>query len=700
MPIIFPYNTGMYNDASFTGLQTARVKKPLAVLAFVLAFLFTFGNLFILSDNQLRVKRDMTSGQWGSCGVSSLVSLGGAAINGAGFGRAVGSLGGNSAIGYGLQKATEGFVTSGLTAAGNALANGMDWNSMTMDTKSWKMTNSFNMDWNSVGMQTVVAGANGFAAGSLASGLKGSYDSKSGGFGFRDDNTSTAMGKNVNMFYSGNIMQVADTFGSIVGEGVNFAYGNNFRLNLGQGIGLGINHEGKVVDDYTGGGIGLNDLVHSAMNMKYVGFQAGNMDTPKGRSTMSYVNLNNGVGNSGLADDIISGNKKVVYNPELKESGNDFGHAGNNTIELSESAILDEKDSFLKQKLAFYTATMAHEGTHLDQNSSGADGQDKERQAYAVGTLTTMNLEKKYGLSVAGNSQYSEMTARGAYFAMTGDAKGSGLNMSGNSLSISLGLPTVGTINKNPQNYDIENKNPLTKGTIYAHGIDGERLPMSYVPLNDIDPNDALAGGKQLLNMINTVYNGGIADTVNELRESQQRLASGQADMLDIIGLASLSPEAAAAMRQLTESRLLAAATDKLKSALNGGEKVGVEGSVLKSAIANDTETAGSEILKPDEFKISDWTGYPDGVPKPEGPFKLLEGDEYQQARSAANKANQAIRKADPSIQGLQIHEIQPVKFNGSPTDIENKMLLDPALHSFVTTWWNKYMKNIKAGGL
>jgi len=52
----------MYNDASFTGLQTARVKKPLAVLAFVLAFLFTFGNLFILSGNELRVKRDMTTG--------------------------------------------------------------------------------------------------------------------------------------------------------------------------------------------------------------------------------------------------------------------------------------------------------------------------------------------------------------------------------------------------------------------------------------------------------------------------------------------------------------------------------------------------------------------------------------------------------------------------------------------------------------
>jgi len=379
----------------------------------------------------------MTSQQWATWGISSAVRVGGAAINGAGFGGMVGGLSQNAAVSYGLQKGAEAFVTSGLTAAGNALANGVDWNSMTMDTKSWKMTNSFNMDWNSVGIQTAVAGANGFAAGSLASGLGGSYNSSSGSFGFKDTFTSTAMGKNVNMFYSGNIMQVADTFGSIVGEGVNYAYGNNFRLNLGQGIGLGINHDGKVVDDYTGGGIGLNDLVHSAMNMKYVGFQAGNMNTPAGRSTMSYVNLNNGVGNSGLADDIISGNKKVVYSDALKESDNNFGHAGNNTIELSTSAILDQKDSFLQQKLAFYTATMAHEGTHLDQDAS-MSGPDKERQAYSAGTLTMMNLEKKYGLSVAGNDQYAEMAGRGAYFAMTGDAAGSGLDMSGDAFKIKV----------------------------------------------------------------------------------------------------------------------------------------------------------------------------------------------------------------------------------------------------------------------
>ncbi|GFM70311.1 hypothetical protein PSCICL_13030 [Pseudomonas cichorii] len=40
-------------------------------------------------------------------------------------------------------------------------------------------------------------------------------------------------------------------------------------------------------------------------------------------------------------------------------------------------------------------------------------------------------------------------------------------------------------------------------------------------------------------------------------------------------------------------------------------------------------------------FSISDWTGYPAGAPAPEGPFRLLEGTEY----NSANKANSTLRR-------------------------------------------------------
>ncbi len=91
-------------------------------------------------------------------------------------------------------------------------------------------------------------------------------------------------------------------------------------------------------------------------------------------------------------------------------------------------------------------------------------------------------------------------------------------------------------------------------------------------------------------------------------------------------------------------------------------------------------------------FSISDWSGYPDGILKPEGPFRLIEGEEYAAARNAANYA---IRNADPSLAGKQIHEIQPIKFVGSPTDPSNKMALTPADHSTIATWWNRLMRSL-----
>jgi hypothetical protein len=73
----------------------------------------------------------------------------------------------------------------------------------------------------------------------------------------------------------------------------------------------------------------------------------------------------------------------------------------------------------------------------------------------------------------------------------------------------------------------------------------------------------------------------------------------------------------------------------------------------------------------------------------------LLEGDEYATARAAANQANRAMHAADPTLDGLQIHEIQPVKFGGSPTDPLNKIPLTPAVHARATTWWNQLQRGL-----
>lgn len=92
-------------------------------------------------------------------------------------------------------------------------------------------------------------------------------------------------------------------------------------------------------------------------------------------------------------------------------------------------------------------------------------------------------------------------------------------------------------------------------------------------------------------------------------------------------------------------------------------------------------------------FSISDWSGYPDG-PKPAGPFRILDGKEYDTTRKDANTVNSAIHKTTPSLKGMDIHEVHPVKFGGSPTDPANKIPLSRLEHAKYTTWWNELLRS------
>ena len=96
-------------------------------------------------------------------------------------------------------------------------------------------------------------------------------------------------------------------------------------------------------------------------------------------------------------------------------------------------------------------------------------------------------------------------------------------------------------------------------------------------------------------------------------------------------------------------------------------------------------------------FSVRDWTGYPGTLPQPEGPFRLLTGEEYLAARRAADAANAALRAANPArYEGKQIHEIHPVKFGGSPTDVSNKVVLTPGEHAPFTAFWNRLMRYLQ----
>lgn len=118
---------------------------------------------------------------------------------------------------------------------------------------------------------------------------------------------------------------------------------------------------------------------------------------------------------------------------------------------------------------------------------------------------------------------------------------------------------------------------------------------------------------------------------------------------------------------------------------------------------AGDEEEKGKDNVSQENvdenegwFMIDNWDGYPDG-PKPEGPFKIIEGQEYKEARNAANTANNELHREDPSLEGLELHEIHPVKFGGSPTDLDNKIALTPTEHEECTKWWNRKLGELQS---
>jgi RHS repeat-associated protein len=113
----------------------------------------------------------------------------------------------------------------------------------------------------------------------------------------------------------------------------------------------------------------------------------------------------------------------------------------------------------------------------------------------------------------------------------------------------------------------------------------------------------------------------------------------------------------------------------------------------MYNAEQNPVDMYAGTVVGP--FSIVNWRGYPVNLGRPNGPFQVLEGEQYAAARTAANNANRALHRADPSLAGKQIHEIQPVKFGGSPTDAANKVPLTPTQHTTVSTWWSNFLRNL-----
>jgi hypothetical protein len=126
------------------------------------------------------------------------------------------------------------------------------------------------------------------------------------------------------------------------------------------------------------------------------------------------------------------------------------------------------------------------------------------------------------------------------------------------------------------------------------------------------------------------------------------------------------------------------------------GKDTGVAASDAMPEKQNDKAESMAEA-HPDSFELTDWSGYPDG-PKPEGPFRIVEGQEYENARALADQTNRTLHRDNSSLEGLDIHEVHPVKFGGSPTDLDNKIFVTPREHAKYTTWWNNVLSDRTSG--
>lgn len=94
------------------------------------------------------------------------------------------------------------------------------------------------------------------------------------------------------------------------------------------------------------------------------------------------------------------------------------------------------------------------------------------------------------------------------------------------------------------------------------------------------------------------------------------------------------------------------------------------------------------------------WAEFPAGVPRPTGAINLIDGAAYDAARKAANRMNDILRRFavkyhGNALKGMDIHEIVPVKFGGSPTALANKIPLSRTVHRQYVSPWFERLQNL-----
>ena len=84
-------------------------------------------------------------------------------------------------------------------------------------------------------------------------------------------------------------------------------------------------------------------------------------------------------------------------------------------------------------------------------------------------------------------------------------------------------------------------------------------------------------------------------------------------------------------------------------------------------------------------------------LPRPSGPFRVLEGDEAEAAVSRARSANRALLAQHEELVGFELVEVHPALLGGEPEAIENKRAVDGQTHRELVAFWAKHAPSANA---
>ncbi|URA10582.1 hypothetical protein [Thermospira aquatica] len=265
-------------------------------------------------------------------------------------------------------------------------------------------------DWNNLLKSTTMGLASGFVGGWVGGELGGRYTD--GNLSFIDRISSEALTNNVSLFYEMKLNNFANTIGSIAGEAVHYAWGGNFRISLGGGVGIGFTTNGQIVND-TSGGIGLVNLVDAIGSLNYVGFQYKNVHGgDEGLSRISYVNmamLSRDKAAAEVVMKVINGEMNVTFD---LDDENHYGQSEGNTIRLNKDAL--KLDGGSAEKIAFYASVLAREGFLGGTALAGNDrliAYIRELGASGMQTRVLEGIRENVGIDLYKNdSEYSSVS--------------------------------------------------------------------------------------------------------------------------------------------------------------------------------------------------------------------------------------------------------------------------------------------------